>query len=50
VLVKPRYRTDTWEIPGGALDPGEHPWQTARREVAEELGIVLVRGRLLVVD
>ena len=50
VLVKPRYRADTWEIPGGALDPGEHPWQTARREVAEELGIILAPGRLLVVD
>lgn len=50
VLVKPRYRDDTGEIPGGALDPGEHPWQTARREVAEELGIALAPGRLLVVD
>ena len=50
VLVRPRYRHDTWEIPGGAMEPGEHPWQTARREVAEELGIDLAPARLLVVD
>ncbi|MBS2535031.1 NUDIX hydrolase [Catenulispora sp. NF23] len=50
VLVRPRYRTDTWEIPGGAMDPGEHPWETARREVGEELGLDRSPGRLLVVD
>ncbi|MEZ0113763.1 8-oxo-dGTP pyrophosphatase MutT (NUDIX family) [Catenulispora sp. EB89] len=50
LLVRPTYCTDTWEIPGGALDPGEHPWETARREVLEELGIDRVPGRLLVVD
>ena len=50
VLVEPCYRADTWEIPGGALAPGEHPWQTACREVAEELGVVLTPGRLLAVD
>lgn len=28
-----------WEIPGGKLDPGENPQQTARREVYEESGL-----------
>lgn len=50
LLVRPRYRTDTWEIPGGALEHGEHPWETARREAGEELGIDLVPQRLLAVD
>jgi 8-oxo-dGTP pyrophosphatase MutT (NUDIX family) len=50
LLVRPTYRADTWEIPGGTMDPGEHPWETARREVSEELGLDRVPGRLLVVD
>ncbi|OLT23201.1 NUDIX hydrolase [Actinomadura sp. CNU-125] len=50
LLVQPSYRTDTWEIPGGAMDVGEYPWETARREVKEELGRGLSPGRLLVVD
>ena len=49
LLVRPDYRTDTWEIPGGAMDPGEHPWETARREASEEVGLDREPGRLLVV-
>ncbi|WP_331750002.1 NUDIX hydrolase (plasmid) [Streptomyces sp. NBC_01707] len=49
LLVRPSYR-DHWEIPGGALDPGEDVRQTCQREVKEELGLDLVPGRLLVVD
>lgn len=50
MLVRPTYSDETWEIPGGALDPGEDPWRTARREVGEELGLDVTPGRLLVVD
>ncbi|GAA0930278.1 NUDIX domain-containing protein [Virgisporangium aurantiacum] len=50
LLVKPAYRNDTWEIPGGALDNGEYPWDAACREAKEELGITLNPGRLLAVD
>lgn len=50
LLVQPTYRDDTWELPGGALEAGEDPADAVRREVAEELGIAMTPGRLLVVD
>jgi 8-oxo-dGTP pyrophosphatase MutT (NUDIX family) len=51
LIVRPSYRDDmNWEIPGGGLDDGEFPWQGARREITEELGLDLNPGRLLVVD
>jgi ADP-ribose pyrophosphatase YjhB (NUDIX family) len=28
-----------WELPGGFSERGEHPADTARREIAEELGV-----------
>lgn len=30
---------DLWMQPGGHLDPGETPWEAARREVVEETGM-----------
>lgn len=30
-----------WDIPGGYSDFGEHPQQTARREVFEETGLII---------
>jgi 8-oxo-dGTP diphosphatase len=49
LLVKPSYK-ESWEIPGGAIEPGEPPRVTCRREILEELGLDLAIGRLLVID
>ncbi|WP_406484838.1 NUDIX hydrolase [Streptomyces sp. NBC_01563] len=40
LLVNPTYREDDrWLLPGGAAEPGEHPLDACRREIAEELGL-----------
>jgi 8-oxo-dGTP pyrophosphatase MutT (NUDIX family) len=31
--------TGTWQMIGGAVEPGESPWDAARRETAEETGL-----------
>ncbi|MER5737019.1 NUDIX hydrolase [Streptomyces sp. NPDC002262] len=31
---------DVWQWPGGNMDPGETPWETAVRECREETGLV----------
>ncbi len=49
LLVRPTYKA-TWEIPGGVVEAGESPAATVAREVAEELGLELGVGRLLIVD
>jgi 8-oxo-dGTP diphosphatase len=49
LLVEPTYK-DYWEIPGGVVEADESPRAAAVREVAEELGLAVVPGRLLVVD
>ena len=40
VLAVHRPRYDDWSLPKGKLEPGESPPDAARREVAEETGIV----------
>lgn len=36
-----------WVMPGGFVDRGEHPHETARREAAEETGLQVTPGALL---
>ena len=49
LIVEPTYKS-YWEIPGGMLEAGETPSQACAREIAEELGLTVRLGRLLVVD
>jgi ADP-ribose pyrophosphatase YjhB (NUDIX family) len=49
LLVKPNYR-NSWSLPGGICEHGEPPHLACRREVAEELGLELPIGRLLVIS
>jgi ADP-ribose pyrophosphatase YjhB (NUDIX family) len=50
LIVNPTYK-DHWTIPGGIMEAdGETPWEACRREVFEEVGLVVEIGRLVVVD
>ena len=45
IAVVHRERHDDWSLPKGHVDAGEHPLQTACREVVEETGLAVVAGR-----
>jgi 8-oxo-dGTP diphosphatase len=50
LILKPIYKSG-WTIPGGVMeDDGETPWDACRREVLEECGIEVRRGRLACMD
>jgi 8-oxo-dGTP pyrophosphatase MutT (NUDIX family) len=41
-----RHVEGRWQLPGGAVDPGEGPGEAARRECREELGVEVVLDRI----
>ncbi|GMN13869.1 NUDIX domain-containing protein [Altererythrobacter sp. MTPC7] len=47
LLVRHAYGPQVWTLPGGGMKRGEEPVETARREMQEELGAVLVDARYL---
>lgn len=49
LLVQPNYKP-YWDLPGGIVETGESPRDAAQRETKEELGVIALIGRLLVVD
>jgi 8-oxo-dGTP diphosphatase len=50
LILKPTYKSG-WTIPGGVMEAdGETPWDACRREVREECGIEVTRGRLACMD
>lgn len=50
LILNPTYKRG-WTLPGGVMEAdGETPWEACRREVLEETGLTMTRGRLVVVD
>lgn len=46
VLLAMRDRPPIWNLPGGGVEPGEAPWDTAVREAREEVGVEIAVDRL----
>ena len=50
LILNPTYKSG-WTIPGGVMEAdGESPWEACQREVREETGIEVGRGRLAAMD
>jgi 8-oxo-dGTP pyrophosphatase MutT (NUDIX family) len=41
IVLLRHLKIGTWLQPGGHIDPGEMPWEAARREVVEETGMAV---------
>ncbi len=46
ILLQKRRDDGTWCVPGGSMEPGETPEETARREFCEETGLQLGKLKL----
>jgi 8-oxo-dGTP pyrophosphatase MutT (NUDIX family)/DNA-binding XRE family transcriptional regulator len=46
VLIAEREDGKGWNLPGGGVQPGEAPWEAARRETREEVGVEAELTRL----
>lgn len=49
ILLQEKTFEPGWFIPGGAVEPGEHPEEAVVREVAEETGLVVRPERVVLV-
>jgi 8-oxo-dGTP pyrophosphatase MutT (NUDIX family) len=49
ILLQEKNHEPGWFIPGGAIEPGEHPEQALVREVAEETGLIVRPERVVLV-
>lgn len=49
ILLQEKTFEPGWFLPGGGIDPGEHPEQTLVREVAEETGLIVKPGKILLI-
>ena len=49
LLLQEKTHEPGWFLPGGGVDPGEHPEDTLVREVAEETGLIVKPLRVLLI-
>jgi 8-oxo-dGTP pyrophosphatase MutT (NUDIX family) len=49
ILLHEKSDGDGWSIPGGAIEPGEHPEDALLREAREETGLIVAPERIVLV-